>query len=181
MTIDGYLAKLPADRRDAIEQVRAVINAKLPQGYEEKFQYGMISWCVPESVLPAKEVYNKQPLALASLGSQKNYMTLHLMQLYMNQKERAWFEQAYKQTGKKLDLGGGCVRFKSLDALPLEVVGEAVSHMPVDTWVKTYRDARASRGSAKGAAKKPAAKKSAAKKTAAKKPAAKKKPAKKSR
>jgi hypothetical protein len=175
-TVDGYLSKLPQERRDAIMRVRDVINAKLPHGYEERFQYGMISWCVPESVLPAKEVYNKQPLALASLGSQKNYMTLHLMQLYMNQKERAWFERAYKQTGKKLDLGGGCVRFKTLDALPLEVVGEAVSHMPVDSWVECYRSARASRTSAKGSTKtaktakpaKPAAKKPA-KKQAAKK------------
>jgi hypothetical protein len=172
--IGGYLAKLPADRREALAQVRAVINAKLPKGYEERFQYGMISWCVPESVLPAKEVYNKQPLAFASLGSKSSYMTLHLMSVYGDPKERVWLEKAYKQAGKKLDMGAGCLRFKSLEALPLDVIGEVVSHVPVDKYVDAYRAMRASRKTQTAAAKAPA------KKPAAKKPAA-KKPAKKSR
>src|SRR5687767_4377546 len=115
-SVDDYLSKLPADRRDAISQVRDVINAKLPNGYEEKLQYGMISWCVPESVLPAKNVYNKQPLCFASLASQKNHMALYLMSVYGSQKERTWFQNAFKQAGKKLDMGGSCVRFKSVDA-----------------------------------------------------------------
>jgi hypothetical protein len=141
--VGDYLAKLPPERRDAIERVRDVINAKLPRGYEEKLQYGMISWCVPESVLPAKDVYNKQQLAFASLGSQKNYMALHLPSLYADPKERTWFEKAYKQSGKKLDMGKGCVRFASLDSLPLDVIGEAVSHVPVEKYVDGYRRVRA--------------------------------------
>ena len=123
--IGGYLAKLPPDRRDAITRVRNVINAKIPKGYEETFQYGMISWVVPESVLPAKEVYNKQPLAFLCLGSQKNYMAVYMTSIYAIPTERVWFEKAYKQAGKKLDAGKGCVRFASLDALPLDVSVEA--------------------------------------------------------
>ena len=160
--IESYLAKLPADRRDALAKVRAVINANLPKGYEERFQYGMIAWGVPESVLPAKEVYNKQPLAFTALGSQKSDMTLHLMHVYADAKERAWFEKAYKASGKKLDMGKGCLRFGSLDALPLDVIGELMTHVPVDAYVANYRKQRGAK--AKPATKKPAAKKSAAKK-----------------
>ena len=176
--IESYLAKLPADRRDAITKVRAVINASLPKGYEERFQYGMIAWGVPESVLPAKEVYNKQPLAFTALGANKSSMVLHLMQVYGDAKERAWFEKAYKASGKKLDMGKGCLRFGSLEALPLDVIGELMSHVPVDKYVDAYRASRSTKS--KSATQKPAAKKPAAKKPAAKKPAA-KKPAKKSR
>jgi hypothetical protein len=186
--IGGYLAKLPADRRDAITRVRDVINAKIAKGYEEKFQYGMISWVVPESVLPAKDVYNKQPLAFLCLGSQKNYMAVYLTSIYADPKERVWFEKAYKQSGKKLDAGKGCVRFASLDALPIEVIGEAVSRVPVEKYVARYREVRAGTKTEKAKAAK-AAKQSgktatSAKSSASKKPAKKtaaKKPAKKSR
>jgi hypothetical protein len=182
-SVDEYLAKLPDDRRTAIAKVRDVINANLPRGYEEKLQYGMISWCVSESLLPAKDVYNKQPLAVASLASQKSHMAVYLMSVYGDKSLRSWFEKAYKQTGKKLDMGGSCVRFKSLDALPLEVIGEVVAKVPVDKFVDRYHEVRAAtktgmkaatKQSAKPAAKKAAAKKPAAKKPAAKKPAAKK-------
>lgn len=166
-TVTDYLAKLPADRRAALTAVRDVINANLPAGYEEMLQYGMISWCVPESVLPAKDVYNKQPLAFASLGSQKHHMAVYLMCVYGDPTLRRWFEKAYKEAGKKLDMGASCVRFKSLDALPLDVIGEAVSKVSVDAYVAAYRKVKPAR-----AAKKPATKKVAAKKTtAAKKPA----------
>jgi hypothetical protein len=164
--IDGYLAKLPADRRDALTKVRAVINANLPKGYEERFQYGMIAWGVPESVLPAREVYNKQPLAFTALGAKKSYMVLHLMQVYGDPKERAWFEKAYKASGKKLDMGAGCLRFASLDALPLDVIGELMSHIPVDRYVDAYRASRGTKS--KSSAKKPAAKKQVAKRPAKK-------------
>jgi hypothetical protein len=171
--VDSYLARLPEDRRDAIARVRDVINANLPIGYEEKIQYGMISWCVPESVLPAKDVYNKQPLCLASLASQKNHMAVYLLHVYGDPKLRGWFEKAYKQSGKKLDMGQSCVRFKNLEALPLQVIGEAMSKVTVDNFVAGYRRIR---DSMKKPAKQTAAK--STKSTAKAKPA--KKPAKKS-
>ncbi len=170
--VDAYLARLPDDRRAAIAKVRDVINARLPSGFEETIQYGMISWVVPESVLPAKEVYNKQPLALASLASQKHHMADYQLCVYGDTSLRSWFEKAYKQSGKKLDMGASCVRFKSLDALPLDVIGEAVSKVSVEKYVDGYRKVKGS--SSKSSATKTAAKateKSAAK--TAKKSAAK--------
>ena len=179
-TIDEYLANLPDDRRNAIAAVRDVINKKLPSGYEETLQYGMISWVVPESVLPAKDVYNKQPLCLVGLASQKNHMAVYLLSVYGDEKERRWFESAYKKTGKKLDMGKSCLRFKSVDGLALDVIGEAMSHVTVDRYVAAYRKIRASIKSA-SATEKAAGGKGAAKRTKkapAKKPT--KKPAKKS-
>jgi len=178
MSVDAYLRKLPDDRRTAIAKVRDVINANLPTGFEERIQWGMISWCVPESVLPAKDVYNKQPLCLAGLASQKNHMAVYLLSVYGDKGLRGWFEKAYKQTGKKLDMGQSCVRFKSLDSLPVEIIGEAIAKVSVDKYVDTYRKVHG--GKSAGAAKR-AAGKLAAKKSAAKKPAKKsagKKPAK---
>jgi len=169
-SIDDYLNKLPDDRRTAIAKVRDVINANLPTGYEERLQWGMISWCVPESVLPAKDVYNKQPLCLAGLASQKNHMAVYLMSVYGDKNLRGWFEKAYKQSGKKLDMGQSCVRFRSLEALPLEVIGEAIAKVSVDKYVEVYRKVHGgkSAGTAKRAAGKAAAKKAAAKKPAKK-------------
>ena len=131
--VQRYLASLPADRRAAIGRVRDAINARLPPGYEETIQYGMISWIVPPSRLAA--TYNGQPLALATLGSKKQYMALYLMSVYGQTALGAWFRDAYRATGKKLDMGKACVRFKTLDALALDVVGEAIARVPIDAYV----------------------------------------------
>ncbi len=152
-TPEQYLAKLPDDRREALSRVRDVVNANLPPGYEEGIQYGAITWFVPKSRLA--ETYNGQPLALATLASQKSHMALYMMCVYGDSKLRSWFEAAYKKAGKKLDMGKACVRFKSLDALPLDVIGQAIAKVPVDAYVATYEKSRAqtAKGKAKAKAK----------------------------
>lgn len=101
-TVAEYLAELPEERREAIAAVRAAILERLPEGYEERMQYGMISYVVPESVLA--KTYNGQPLALASLGNQKNYVSVYLMNVYGNPELESWFHEAYEASGKKLDM-----------------------------------------------------------------------------
>jgi uncharacterized protein YdhG (YjbR/CyaY superfamily) len=155
-TVDGYLAKLPADRRDALAKVRDVVNANLPAGYEEGMQYGMISWHVPLSRFP--ETYNGQPLAIAGLGSQKSHMALYLMGVYGDPEIDAWFRGAFAKAGKKLDMGKSCVRFKAIDALPLDVIGQTIRRVPVDAFLAQYADARAGAKRAKPAAAKEPAK-----------------------
>jgi hypothetical protein len=120
--------------------VRDATNARLPRGYEEAMQFGMISWVVPADRLPA--TYNGQPLALASLASQKQHMALYLMSVYGDAELAAWFRQAYRATGKKLDMGKSCVRFRTIDALALDVIGEAIARVPVDAYVAAYETAR---------------------------------------
>lgn len=143
-TVAEYLAELPEDRRKAIKAVRAEIRKRLPKGYVETMQYGMISYVVPSKVLA--KTYNGQPLALASLGNQKNYMTVYLNNVYAFPELESWFLEAYAATGKKLDMGKSCVRFKRLEDLPLDVVGEAIARTPVDAFIAKYEEARGGRG-----------------------------------
>src|SRR4051812_32764790 len=111
MNVDDYIDSLPEDRRVAIRRVRELVNSRIPSGYEEGLQYGMISWFVPFTTLA--ETYNNQPLALVSLGSQKSHMALYMMSVYGDQALNTWFQAAYKAAGKRLDMGKSCVRFKS--------------------------------------------------------------------
>ena len=123
-TVAQYLAALPADRRAALSAVRKVINENLPDGYEEGMQFGMIGWYVPLSLYPAGYGENpKVPLSFVALGSQKSGMVLHFLYFYGHPTLSTWFTSEYKKSGKKLDMGKGCVRFKSLEDLALDVVG----------------------------------------------------------
>jgi hypothetical protein len=139
-TVDQYLDEQPPERREALATVRQAILDNLPDGYEETMQYGMISYIIPFERYPI--TYNKQPLALASLGAQKNYMTLYLMNVYGDPEIERWFHDAYKASGKKLDMGKSCVRFKKLDDLAVNVVGEAIARTPVDAFIRRYEEAR---------------------------------------
>lgn len=167
-TAEDYLASLPADRRAAISAVRDVVNANLPQGYEESMVYGMISWVVPLSVKP--DTYNKQPLTVASLASQKGHMALYLMGVYGNKRVDLWFRKAFASAGKKLDMGKSCVRFKALDDLPLSVIGEVITKIAPAELIAAHdlahgaaARARKARAAAQTLAKKPVAKRPAAK------------------
>lgn len=159
-TVEAYLAQLPADRRDAVSKVREVVNTNLPAGFEEGIQYGMIGWYVPLARYP--ETYNGQPLAIAGLASQKGYMALYLMAVYGDPATATWFRRAFAAAGKKLDMGKSCVRFKSLDALPLDVIGETIRRVSLESFLGHYEDARASSKRIKPPAKKAAAAKKAA-------------------
>lgn len=161
MTVDDYIDSLPEERRIAIRAVREAVNSRLPPGYEEGIVYDMISWFVPWTRLP--DTYNNQPLCVASLGAQKGHMALYMMSVYGDDKLKAWFEKAYKASGKKLDMGKSCVRFKKLDDLALDVIGDAIARVPVDTYVAQYEATRAQTAGGKKAAAKAKAKAVAAK------------------
>lgn len=142
-TVRDYLASLPTDRHAAISAVREVILQSLPKGYEEGMQYGMIGYCVPHSIFPAGYHCDpRQPLPFAALGSQKNHMALYLMCVYGDAATRDWFEKAYRASGKKLDMGKACVRFRKLGDLPLEVIGKAIARVPVDKYVARHEEVR---------------------------------------
>lgn len=141
-TVQAYLSELPDDRRKALEALRKVIKENLPRGYQETMQYGMIGYSVPHSLYPAGYHCDpKQPLPFASLASQKNHLALYMFCIYADSAEQARFVAAWKQTGRKLDLGKGCVRFKSIDDVPLDVVGEAIARIPVAKFVEAYEAA----------------------------------------
>lgn len=153
-TVAEYLALLPADRRAALDAVRKTINDNLPEGYEEGMQFGMISWYVPLSLYPEGYGENpKVPLPLVALASQKSGMVLHFLCFYGDPSLSIWFTSEYKKSGKKLDMGKGCVRFKKLDDLALDVVGRTVARVPVKQHIAHYRAARMKLRKEKGAKK----------------------------
>lgn len=139
-TVEEYLASLPPDRRTAIEAVRAEILANLPDGYEEAMNWGMISYQVPLDTHP--HTYNGKPLMYAALANQKNHMAVYLTAVYAQDETRAAFLDAYRATGKRLDMGKSCVRFKALEDLPLELIRRAIGETSVDTFVTEVEAAR---------------------------------------
>lgn len=158
-TVAEYLASLPADRRAAIEAVRSVILKNLDKDYQEGMAYGMIGYSVPHSVFPAGYHCDpSQPLMFAALASQKGYMSLYLMCIYGDTEHQAWFTQAWAKTGKKLNMGKSCVRFKKIEDVPLDVVGEAIRRVPAKKYVARYVEILGDRSVAKKASSKAGAK-----------------------
>ena len=139
-SVEEYLALLPDDRRTAIGVVRHAILENLPSGYEETLQHGMIAYVIPLAAYPV--TYNKMPLLYAALASQKNYMSVHLMNIYGSKDNEAWFVERYEASGKKLDMGKSCVRFKSLESLPLDLIGEAIARTTVAEYIQIYEESR---------------------------------------
>lgn len=158
-TVQDYLAALPDDRREALEAVRKVILKNLPKGYEEGIQYNMIGYFVPHSLYP--DGYHcdpKQPLPFASIASQKNHMGLYLFCVYCDPHGKERFVREWKATGKKLDMGASCVRFKKLEDVPLEVLGAAIKRTPIKDFIAFYE------ANIPASKRKPSAKKKTAKK-----------------
>jgi len=137
--IDAYLAALPDDRRAAVSAIRDSVNAKLPAGYAEGMQYGMIGWFVPHAVYA--DGYHcdpKQPVPFIGLASQKSHLAVYLFCVYLDPALLAWFEEAWKKSGKKLDMGKSCVRFKKIEDAPVALFGELVARVPVDAFLAAY-------------------------------------------
>lgn len=156
-TVAEYLRSLPEDRRSALSAVRGTILANLDKGFEEGMQYGMIGYYVPHSAYPpGYHCDPKQPLPFAGLASQKNHMSLYVGCLYGGDgrggeaPELAWLQKAWAKTGKKLDMGKACIRFKKLEDLPLDLIGELFRRLTAKAYVERYEGERARHAASKG-------------------------------
>ena len=137
-TVQQYLAELPADRRSAIEAVRAVMLKNLDPLFEEGMQYGMIGYYIPHRVYPpGYHCDPRQPLPFAGLASQKNHMSVYLGCVYGEEREKP-FREAWAKTGKKLDMGKACVRFRKLEDLALDVIGESIRRVSARGFIRQY-------------------------------------------
>lgn len=195
-TVDQYLKELPSDRRDAISAIRQVFLKNLGKGFEERMSYGMIGYCVPHSIYPAGYHCDpKQPLPFAGIASQKNAMSVYLFCIYADADEGMRFRKAWVATGRKLDMGKSCIRFKKLEDCALDVIADTLKRVTVDSHIKQYeksvpgaagRSAAAQGSDASGPSKPKAkaaskvAKRSSTKPAVKRQPAAKKKAAPKS-
>lgn len=139
-SVTDYLGELSPERRETLVAVRDVILEHLPTGYEEVMDFGMISYVIPLTAYPT--TYNKHPLMYAALSSQKNYCSVYLMNIYGKPELMDWFEAEYRASGKRMDIGKACVRFKSLDDLPLELVGQAIARTSVAEYIELYEASR---------------------------------------
>jgi hypothetical protein len=126
-SVEAYLAELPQDRRETLQAVREVILENLDNEFEEGMQYGMIGYYVPHSVYPpGYHCDPRQPLPFTCLGAQKNHMALYMMSLYGDPNQLKWFETEWRKSGKKLDMGKACLRFKKIEDLALGVIGATI-------------------------------------------------------
>ena len=138
-TVAEYLKSLPSEQRSVVSAVRDLIRRRLPRGYEETMNWGMITYELPLARYP--DTYNGQPLAYASLAAQKNNYALYLMGGYSDPAVRTALEAGFKKAGKKLDMGKSCLRFRSLDDLPQDVIGHAIASTPPTKLIALYEQA----------------------------------------
>lgn len=143
ITPDAYVAELPEERIPAFKKLRATIKKNIPKGFEETMGYGMMGYVVPHKLFP--DGYHcdpTQPLPFAGLASQKNFIALYHMGIYANPKLLKWFTDEYpKHCKSKLDMGKSCIRFKKMDDIPFDLIGELMQKMTVKDWVETYINA----------------------------------------
>ncbi len=138
--VKEYIDGLPADRKEAITQLRTVIQKKLPKGFQEEMSYGMIGYVVPHTLYPAGYHCNpKLPLPFMNIASQKNFIAVYHMGIYADPKLMDWFLAEFpKHSKSKLDMGKSCIRFKKTEQIPFELIGELASKMTVKDWVAMY-------------------------------------------
>lgn len=136
--VNDYIASLPPERQAAMQEVRKVILENLPEGYQEVMDWGMISYEIPLEVYP--NTYNKKPLGIAALASQKNYMAVYLASIYISEEKAKRFEQAYKATRKRYDVGKSCVRFRKLEDLPLPLIAAEVRSIKMNEYIEFVKN-----------------------------------------
>jgi len=139
-SVADYIKQLPADRQSAIKKLRSAIKKNLPKGFKEQLSYGMPGWVVPHSKYP--DGYHcdpKLPLPFLSIASQKNFVAVYHMGVYSMPDLMAWFTREYpKYCKRKLDMGKSCIRFKRIDDIPYDLIGELASKITPDEWVEFY-------------------------------------------
>ncbi|WP_300690948.1 DUF1801 domain-containing protein [Chryseobacterium sp.] len=140
VSIEDYISKIPEERQDAFKKLFDTIHSNLPDGFEENLSYGMLGWAVPLKTYP--EGYHCTPgtaLPFINLASQKNFIALYHMGLYSRPEILNWFVEEYpKHSRKKLDMGKSCVRFKKVEDIPFELIGELSRKMTVEDWIAIY-------------------------------------------
>jgi Domain of unknown function (DU1801) len=138
-SVRQYLKELPADRRAAIEAVRKIILGNIDPLIEEGMQYGMIGYYIPHTVYPpGYHCDPKQPLPFICLASQKNYMSLYLGCIYGRPEVEKQFHSDWAKTGKKLDMGKACLRFRKVEDLALDIIAKSIRDVSVPRFIEFY-------------------------------------------
>jgi hypothetical protein len=142
-TAEEYIAMLPEDRAEAMAKLRKVINKNIPKGFKEGTGYGMMGWSVPHTLYPAGYHCDpKQPLPFMGIASQKNFIAVYHMGVYSDPALLDWFTSEFpKHSKRKLDMGKSCIRFKKMDDIPYELIGQLASKLTPQQWIAMYEKA----------------------------------------
>lgn len=137
---DDYINQLPEERQEVLSKLRAVINKNLPKGFQETMSYGMIGYVVPHSKYPGGYHCDpKLPLPFINIASQKNFVAVYHSGVYAQKELLDWFVAEYpKHAKRKLDMGKSCIRFKKMDDIPYELIGELATKLTVNQWIDIY-------------------------------------------
>ena len=135
-----YVDSLPDERKSVIENIRKTVLDNLPEGFEETMGYGMLGYVVPHSIYPSGYHCDpKMPLPFISVASQKNFIALYHMGIYADESLLNCFVAEYpKHCKTKLDMGKSCIRFKKMNDIPYELLGQLVAKMSVQDWISLY-------------------------------------------
>lgn len=139
-TVEEILTSVPTDRVEPFNKLHDVITKNLPEGFEAGISYGLLGYVVPHSLYPAGyHCKPSEPLPFASIASQKNSINFYHMGIYADPELLNWFVAEYpKHCKRKLDMGKSCIRFKKLDEIPYELIGELMTKMTAKEWVDIY-------------------------------------------
>ena len=139
-TVDNYMNELPEERKAPMQRLREVFNANLPEGFTEEMNYGMIGYVVPHSIYPKGYHCSPElPLPFVNIASQKNFIAVYHMGIYSDEKLLNWFVEEFPKHSKaKLDMGKSCIRFKKMDQIPYDLIGELLTKMTVNQWIERY-------------------------------------------
>jgi len=139
-TPEEYLNSLPPERKEVLSKLRNIIVKNLPKGFSEAMSYGMLGYVVPHSIYPdGYHCKPETPLPFMNLASQKNFVAVYHMGVYAHKELFDWFVKEYpKHCSRKLDMGKSCIRFKKLEEIPYELIGELASKMTTKEWVDIY-------------------------------------------
>ncbi|UKN02682.1 DUF1801 domain-containing protein [Paracrocinitomix mangrovi] len=140
VNMDDYISQLPEERQEPMKKLVAAIEANLPEGFEAAMSYGMPGWVIPHSLYPAGyHCKPEEPLPFLSIASQKNFIAVYHMGVYASPELMKWFTSEYpKYNSKKLDMGKSCIRFKKVEEIPFELIGELASKMTAQEWIDLY-------------------------------------------
>ncbi|EFK59156.1 DUF1801 domain-containing protein [Sphingobacterium spiritivorum] len=138
--VEEYIENVPPDRKTPVITLRENILKNIPEGFEETISYNMIGYVVPHSLYPAGyHCTPKLPLPFMNIASQKNFIAIYHMGLYADSEINEWFRLAYTSLyNTKPDMGKGCVRFKKMDKIPFELIGELAGKISVQDWIDIY-------------------------------------------
>lgn len=139
-SVDTYMSELPEERKAPMQCLREVFKANLPEGFTEEMSYGMIGYVVPHSIYPKGYHCSPElPLPFVNIASQKNFIAVYHMGIYSDEKLLNWFVEEFPKHSKaKLDMGKSCIRFKKMDQIPYDLIGELLTKMTVNQWIERY-------------------------------------------